>query len=179
MNNENDNNNKKKVSTFLDFELHKEGTELKDKIKETNELGFTNIRAKKINKVTFICCPICGWHHILNRTGIGARQARKSYTTQRRKAFEKLYSEGEYIRSRAKVYNPTKELSFNAIDLHKGAFISVREPGGRGGGMPEIGIVPLSEINKLSKEDRDIIRPLIEQMRSKCNEILEVTKNFK
>jgi hypothetical protein len=177
--NDNNKDKNKQVSTFLDFELYKDGTGLKEKIKEANELGWTEKRAKKINKVTFIACALCGWHHILNRTGVGARQVRKRYSTQRRKAFEKLYSEGEYIRSRAKVYNPTKELTFDAVDLHKGAFISVREPGGRGGGMPEIGIVPLSEINKLSKEDKDIIRPLIEQMRSKCTEILEVTKNFK
>lgn len=72
-------------------------------------------------EIQTVKCPLCGWHHPIERTGI-MRLQRGEPADQRKGPFE-----------------------FAVFDLNQGAFISIREVKGRGGGLPEIGRVTLEE----------------------------------
>jgi len=71
-------------------------------------------------EIETVKCPLCGWHHPIERTGI-MRLQRGEPADQPKGPFE-----------------------FGNFDLDEAAFISIREAKGRGGGLPEIGRVTLA-----------------------------------
>ena len=100
-------------------------------------------------------------------------------TLRGRVDYERQFRAGERVKSRAREYNPSKETRFDAVDLKKGPFLSVRANLGRGKGFEEIAIVPLSYIHNLKETDRELIREHIIQIEEQCKKILEVIKKEK
>lgn len=72
------------------------------------------------NEVKMVKCPLCGTHKPMERTGV--------MRLQKGKGFDRPYT-----------------FRFDHVDLASSAFISIRKPGGRGKGLPEIGRVSLAE----------------------------------
>jgi hypothetical protein len=165
----------KKLSTFLDFDVNKNSISenIFEKNKETGEYGITSEKVTSISKLAFIVCPLCGNHHKLNKTGGAARKSMKRRTAAERVELKEQIENKLLVRSRAKLYNPAKELKFDRVDLHTEPFISIRQASGRGRGLPEVGIIPFSELDKLDEENKVVMREYVKQIYFKCKEILE------
>jgi len=118
----------------------------------SNELGI-----KKKAGIAFIVCPLCCKHRPLRRTGI--------YRALRRIKKE--------TRSRANIYNPERKVTFDSFDIDKSPFISLRVSLGKAKGFKEVGVIPLSDVNKLSDTDKKIITPLIRQLDKQCRKIIK------
>jgi len=90
-------------------------------------------------------CPLCGWHHPILRTG------------------SKRLLRGE------SVDQPKGAFLFNKVNPNESAFISVRECKGRGGGLPEVEKITLTEA-MANPEYKD----LIESLRNQSYQILKI-----
>ena len=96
-------------------------------------------------EIETVKCPLCGWHHPIERTGI-MRLQRGEAADQPKGPFE-----------------------FGGFDLNQEAFISIREVKGRGGGLPEIGRVTLGQARNDLR-----YKPLISSLVNRSYEILKI-----
>lgn len=164
--------------------------------KEKSEKLYESFKEKlKGNIITCVVCPLCGYNRPIRKTGITFLRSIKRKSgkilkelgkkpTQRN--IERLLKEvankikkGEFIRSRAAKYNPKKEVSFNIVNFKEEPFIIFKTSLGRGMGFKEIGGLKLSEINKLSDEDKKVIMMFVDEIKTQCNELLDYMKKIK
>jgi len=90
-------------------------------------------------------CPLCGWHHPAEQKG--------SMRLQRGDPAD--LPKGVFL--------------FDKVNPEESAFISIRECRGRGGGLPEVGRITLTEA-KGDAEYQELIQSVINQ----CYKILKV-----
>ena len=90
-------------------------------------------------------CPLCGWHHPIESKG------------------SKRLQRGESAGL------PKGVFLFNKVNPEESAFISVRECGGRGKGLPEIERITLTE----AKNDPEY-QELIKSVRNQAYKILKI-----
>ena len=128
---------KKPISTFLDFRLRGE-----EPIEEPEPKG------RAFKTVAHICCPVCGMHTVLRRTGRYCRSGKK--------------------RSKEGVFD---------IDLENAPFVSIRIASGRGGFI-ERATIKLEDISKLPKEDKEVILPVIKQLKTQCSKVIKTVEKF-
>jgi len=162
----------KKISTFLDFELKTTKPEVLE------EFGISKRKAKRIRAVPYVVCPMCGTHEPLRKTGTYSRKIRKRMSRREAEKHEKDWKAGRLVKSRAKIYNPHKEVAFNVMNVEEEPFVSIRVSTGRGKGFVEKAIITFKDIQNLPEEDKEILLPLVEQIRYQCERILKVTEGL-
>lgn len=164
----------KRESIFLDFEFEEE------KVPTEEGFGASRKVAKKIHRIAYLHCPVCGMNRKLNKTGgyYIWKQKQKGGKFDEAKIKDSL-EEGKKIKSsRSKKYNPNKITAFNLYDLKNGPFISLREAQGRKRGIREVEIIKLSDIKKMPERDQIVLRELVSELREQCQKILEFTEDI-
>lgn len=172
-------------TSFLRLEMDDE----KEIAPKDEGFGLSDIKHKrrsKIRHMSYIVCPLCCLNRPLNRTGSYSRM------TQKRKSFKEYKDEyrigadgkttektGKKIQRRSAKYNPNGETRFDLYDTENAPFISVRQYLGAGvkSGISEVAIVTLEGVKGLTKGDKEMVLPLIQQLRAKCKEILKATED--
>jgi hypothetical protein len=131
----------KPVSTFLRFQLKsgKKVTEEPEKPKTVERLPVT---------VAHICCPVCGMHTVLRRTGWWSRSGKK--------------------RSKNSVFG---------IHLEDAPFVSIRVAPGRAGFI-EKATIKLKDIARLPERDKKILLPIMEQLKSQCSKVIKTVEKI-
>lgn len=162
---------KKKISTFFDFTI-KDDKPRKQR-SDKQEKG-----APTWSKHAYVVCPLCALNRPLKRTGTWARNRAKSLTGIARKAWTEKFNTKALLSERRRKYNPNIETRFDLYNINEAPFISIREARGRGAGFVEVDMIKFEDIKNASCSDKELLMPLVLQMRDQCFKILKATDDL-
>lgn len=137
--------------------------------------------------IPYLVCPLCGLNRPAIKTGSWSIMKAKKKHGSRTVSFKKWmkeFTEGERIKSRARIYNVSKKTRFDAVNIKREPFVIYKVPTGKGevitdGGakrgfveVPELN-VRLEDIKNLPEDEREIFLEYVRQVKDKCKEILD------
>jgi len=158
------------------------------------EFGVSREDTRRLQKglklKAFVICPLCGFHRPVHKTGtyfLRELKRRAGKKGMSRETTERILTTaimdlrtGRFVSSRARIYNPTKETSFNKVNIDREPFIVLKKSLGRGGGFEEVYGIRLDDLHKeLSKDDLKIVGSMIDEIEEQCKYVLNKIKTIK
>jgi len=119
---------------------------------------------KPVTTISYIVCPLCSFSRPLRRTGIHRIRTLKQGSKRTQTA-------------RSRLYNPDKALRFDLFDVDSSPFVSIRVSQGKRG-FVEKAIIRFKDIARLPESDKEILVPLLKQIKNQCTKTLEVLKDL-